>query len=529
MPAGQSDLVNLTKKYTENEISESEFVYERAKLLWASVKGIKTQDSKQLNGHFHQALANAENSAEYFLRDKDSSDKIRYAIFASTGLALLFFILGMVVGKNSVETLTSKPAIKEKAIEGTTGVAAISSPATAVSEQVPVINIAEQSEHSAKASSIPATHSTLSALENPVTPKNLSAKPLTKTADTVTTKPALPRKVSKVTKTTATGTTSPKLTALPKIKAVKVLQPAAATTAPQSKPEHRAATVVVQNTENHAAPQKNSTNVPVIKVTSPTVAESQQLISRFTAAYNAGNLDAFSAFLSPNVISNGEMGRNNILAEYKTLFETSVKRQMVIDNLTWTREDYKSIAKGNLSVSIQHKADAPATLYQGRIEFMITKDSNLIKQFNHYVVNEKMVDPIVIDAKTKPENNTAELPTPQELNSLVQNFIQSYENGNIQGLIQLFSENAQSGDSKGRNNIRNEYYQLFRTTSDRQINIYNLNWTFNKAGAIGNAQIDLTLQKQAKAPIEALQGDIRLVVEKSAGKSRIVKLEHSLN
>ena len=160
---------------------------------------------------------------------------------------------------------------------------------------------------------------------------------------------------------------------------------------------------------------------------------------------------------------------------------------------------------------------------------MITKDSNLIKQFNHYVVNEKMVDPIVIDAKTKPENNTAELPTPQELNSLVQNFIQSYENGNIQGLIQLFSENAQSGDSKGRNNIRNEYYQLFRTTSDRQINIYNLNWTFNKAGAIGNAQIDLTLQKQAKAPIEALQGDIRLVVEKSAGKSRIVKLEHSLN
>lgn len=115
-----------------------------------------------------------------------------------------------------------------------------------------------------------------------------------------------------------------------------------------------------------------------------------------------------------------------------------------------------------------------------------------------------------------------------ELNRLANQFIQSYETGDIQNFASLFAKNAVSNDETNLKAIKEEYASLFQTTSDRRMIIDNLNWSLNKNRAVGKGELEVAVKPNGENQAQTYLGSIEFVIEKQNEAMQITKMYHKL-
>jgi hypothetical protein len=115
-----------------------------------------------------------------------------------------------------------------------------------------------------------------------------------------------------------------------------------------------------------------------------------------------------------------------------------------------------------------------------------------------------------------------------ELKRITNEFVTSYESGNIINFTSLFAEKAVSNDEEDLTTIRKEYAKLFATTSDRRMIIDNLKWNLSDTTATGKGRMKVKVKAAGASKFETYSGTIQIVVEKQAGSAQITKLFHSL-
>ena len=112
------------------------------------------------------------------------------------------------------------------------------------------------------------------------------------------------------------------------------------------------------------------------------------------------------------------------------------------------------------------------------------------------------------------------------LDALVNSFIDAYERGDLEKLTALFSPTARTNDKNNLESIRQDYRDLFNSSSFRLLNIFNLRWepSHNAIKGIGDYEIGIAMDKSGIA--RTLHGKIQFVIGKVNDQLRITRLYH---
>lgn len=119
--------------------------------------------------------------------------------------------------------------------------------------------------------------------------------------------------------------------------------------------------------------------------------------------------------------------------------------------------------------------------------------------------------------------------TAQDLQNLVNNFAQTYANGDLDGLMALFASNAKTNDQSSIAGIRKDYSDLFQGTKTRQMIINNMKWTLNGQQATGQGPFEVKVQPKGNNSATVVKGSLKLTVVKDGGGSpQITEMIHTI-
>ena len=127
-------------------------------------------------------------------------------------------------------------------------------------------------------------------------------------------------------------------------------------------------------------------------------------------------------------------------------------------------------------------------------------------------------------------NNKIENPvmTKGELDSVVSQFARSYNEGDINRLMALFTENASTNDRKNKIGIKADYAELFNNTQTRNLMIKDVKWRLGKDRAEGAANFVVTVQPKNSPDSNLYKGYIKITAIKHSKGVYITRLIHEL-
>ena len=118
-------------------------------------------------------------------------------------------------------------------------------------------------------------------------------------------------------------------------------------------------------------------------------------------------------------------------------------------------------------------------------------------------------------------------PTVAELNDLTVQLSNYYETGNFEGFTSLFAGDLNSENEEALSQTKKQFKDWLAGTSDRQMFIKELNWSFNKNNAVGRGELSLTLISHQEPRIVTIKKRIELTVTKEDQKVYISSFEQS--
>jgi hypothetical protein len=117
--------------------------------------------------------------------------------------------------------------------------------------------------------------------------------------------------------------------------------------------------------------------------------------------------------------------------------------------------------------------------------------------------------------------------TPATLATLLQTFISSYDAGNLDQLMSLFTEDAQTNARRSRAEIRKDYADLFRTTDLRGMKLRDINWKLSSGRAQGWGRFEVKVRQIGKQEVKIYVGQLKIDLQRRGPELRISRLIHS--
>ncbi len=254
--------------------------------------------------------------------------------------------------------------------------------------------------------------------------------------------------------------------------------------------------------------QTAKTSKPALQNEKPSLAERRKLLDQLIAdlvhAYKKGNINSLSTLFVENAITNERRNRNEIITDFKKLFQSTKNRDMQITDLQWNLINNITTATGNFTVSSYDKKSDHLTKTSGEL-FIHAKSINERPKLQAFIYNN-----IVDHSPKKPTIITRreKIISEKDLDSLIDNFITYYDQGNIKQFSALFTENATTNDSSNRSEITKSYQQLFAGTSERNIQFKNLSWQKKNDAMTGVGTFSLLLKNKTNKKELSVSGEI---------------------
>ncbi len=112
---------------------------------------------------------------------------------------------------------------------------------------------------------------------------------------------------------------------------------------------------------------------------------------------------------------------------------------------------------------------------------------------------------------------------------LIARLINSYHAGNLDGLVGLFTADAQVNNGSGTDFIRKDYAGLFAETSGRRLSIGNLKWESKNGGrAVGRGGYQAHIKERRNATWQSSSGEVLIELAPWMSGYRIAKLIYTL-
>jgi len=114
--------------------------------------------------------------------------------------------------------------------------------------------------------------------------------------------------------------------------------------------------------------------------------ELKDFIADFVRGYEAGDLALFMNLFAEDAQTPDQSNRQGIRKDYQELFQGTEKRQFIIDNLQWTKEDNnRATGVGGFKVIVQAPGETRLNSFIGRVTFQVQKGQRgiVIKRLKH--------------------------------------------------------------------------------------------------------------------------------------------------
>lgn len=116
--------------------------------------------------------------------------------------------------------------------------------------------------------------------------------------------------------------------------------------------------------------------------------------------------------------------------------------------------------------------------------------------------------------------------TQAELTSLIHRFVFVYQAGDLQQFLSLFDDNIRTNDRTSKTGLREDYEDLFRNTSMRQMTLDDITWDIRDQTAEGAANFEVRVRRVNENQVRVYHGSLTFRVEKIGGRPRIVRMYH---
>jgi hypothetical protein len=166
-----------------------------------------------------------------------------------------------------------------------------------------------------------------------------------------------------------------------------------------------------------------------------------------------------------------------------------------------------------------------------QIAIGITQD-NILQTARAQPVSQQIAisgAPVTVESESfsqRPE--TTIVMTQGELNNVVNQFANSYNEGDINRLMALFAENAVTNDQQSKTGIKADYTELFSNTKTRKLMINDVKWQFGMDKAEGAAEFVVVVQPINGAAENSYHGQIKITAIKQPRGVYITRLLHEL-
>ena len=120
-------------------------------------------------------------------------------------------------------------------------------------------------------------------------------------------------------------------------------------------------------------------------------------------------------------------------------------------------------------------------------------------------------------------------PRPEQLDSLVANFSELFQRGDLERLLALFDDTARMDRGSGKAQVRSEYGELFRSSETRTLYIWDMTWNPRGKAMRGNGHFQSRVIGKGDQSPRIYGGDITIDVLQQDGNPLIVGLYRKTN
>jgi putative secretion ATPase (PEP-CTERM system associated) len=309
--------------------------------------------------------------------------------------------------------------------------------------------------------------------------------------------------VTERTPSSTAGTSAPQNTAVPQNQFEGKDIPLAATS--------------VQDTTASAAAAGNASSVLAGSGTSGiSKVQLNQLLKDYARAFENGDLNNLVALFESTARTNTQTSKKGIESELRQLFSTSASRNITLIPTVWDEQGHFARGVGKFSQTVVPQGGQPTTV-KGKYTIQARLDDGQVKISRFYTSNE-------VTSTNQAANNRA--PRQGELKALLTSFTKYYENGDIDQLMSLFANNAQTNDQTTLSGIRKDHMDLFNTTDARQMFLKNISWTVKGNVAKGNGNFEVMVQPKGQTEFASVKGTIDVEAVKNGNQVKITKFFH---
>jgi len=257
------------------------------------------------------------------------------------------------------------------------------------------------------------------------------------------------------------------------------------------------------------------------------------LLNQFSTYFKAGHLDALLSLLPDNEANDKPQSISNLVKEYEVTFAQTTDREVAIGSIDWRHENHKSTGRGNYKVKMRMRDTLDKKTINATLKITLTRKNDRIHISNFELLNREET---IINNPGNTKNTTQlskqhqqDYPTRSELQDLVTRYVDAYESGDIDKLMTLFASASWTTDVAGLTELRQEYNDLFNSTTEREIFVNKINWSMKDGRAVGTGELALTHHSVSEGNVTSSKGKIRFITKRTGKAVLITHLFHIVN
>lgn len=244
--------------------------------------------------------------------------------------------------------------------------------------------------------------------------------------------------------------------------------------------------------------------------------ELNQLLENYASAFEKGDLNGLMTLFESTARTNTQTTKQGIESEFRNMFSSSASRNITLLPTVWDSEGQFARGVGRFIQTVVPQGGAPDTV-KGNFTMQARMENGQVKISRFYFSNE-----VAIKGTSTPSNS----PGTAELKSLLTSFTKYYEKGDINNLMNLFANNAQTNDQTTLSGIRKDHMDLFNSTQVRQMFLKDIQWDVQGNTASGKGSFEVMVQPKGQDAFASVTGTIKVEAVKTADGVKITKFFH---
>lgn len=259
--------------------------------------------------------------------------------------------------------------------------------------------------------------------------------------------------------------------------------------------------------------------------------EIEAIVSSYKTAYENGDIALMAQlFGASNTDSNTY---KKVTSNFKSTFTNTKNRSLNFYDTESHVTANKAVVEGKYNASIDFNNGKGTQYTVANVRIHLSKNDDKVI-LNRIDILDKKVNVVRKEPKRSTSSNgmiaslgnKVSFPTAAELQDIATQLVTSYETGDLDQFLALFSSEIKTNDRIDLSGVKQDYSQLFASTSDRQMFIQNLKWSKENIGAKGTGDLEVIILSDEGSTVYSMEGKIQIVAQKIDNQVKITHLYH---